>query len=286
MKNIIRSSNFYIVITKLLVQIICCISPTIIGIVLSLPKAKEWIINHLPKDVGEFLKIGWIQLLLIFISTMIIPCLIYLLVELRNINGRRSGYDTLLCLMSNIDKVVESKRQRFKNARERNYKSDATIFRNITKPREQITSLCEAFCLMMRYLTNDYSVKSSIMLCVNSEISEILAVCGEDTVKCSVAQLNRSSLAKSALTQGRSQIVKNTKRSNVFNKPKGCKAKSALAVPIYDGDKIMFIICFSSVNLRCFKKKSLGIYEKIIEEISDRVLLEWHLYKLLNHYEQ
>lgn len=183
--------------------------------------------------------------------------------------------------MSNIDNVVKEKRLRYKSVRNSNYKTDGTIFRNISKPRDPIKYLCKAFCVMMRFLTNDEAVKSSILYCKNSKIGEILAVCGEDSLKCNVEEFNNSSLAKDVVEIGKSIIINDTDESEKFYKPKGCKAKSALAMPVFDGDELVFVVCFSSPNKKCFREKELLKYEKIIEEISDRVLLEWHLHELL-----
>lgn len=52
-------------------------------------------------------------------------------------------------------------------------------------------------------------------------------------------------------------------------------------MPVFDGDELVFVVCFSSPNKSCFKEKRIAKYERIIEEISDRVLLEWHLNELL-----
>lgn len=183
--------------------------------------------------------------------------------------------------MSNIDNAVKEKRQRYKEARNSKYKTDGTIFRNISKPRDQIKSLCRAFCLMMQFLTNDEMVKSSILYCKNSKIGDVLAVCGEDSIKCKIEELNNKSLAKDVVEKGKSIIINDTDKSELFYKPKGCRAKSALAMPVFDGNELVFVVCFSSPNKSCFKEKRIAKYERIIEEISDRVLLEWHLHELL-----
>lgn len=281
MKNILDKTYKDIVGKKLLYQIFCCISPTTMGIILSSSATKTWIINNVPEWVKNLLLAEWFQVVLIILFAIIIPCLIYGLIEYLEYKNKRTGYDTLLCLMSNIDNAVKEKRQRYKEARNSKYKTDGTIFRNISKPRDQIKSLCRAFCLMMQFLTNDEMVKSSILYCKNSKIGDVLAVCGEDSIKCKIEELNNKSLAKDVVEKGKSIIINDTDKSELFYKPKGCRAKSALAMPVFDGNELVFVVCFSSPNKSCFKEKRIAKYERIIEEISDRVLLEWHLHELL-----
>ncbi len=281
MKNILEKTFTGVVWKKLMYQLFCCISPTAMGIILSSSPMKKWILGITPEKVKELLTTEWFQVALVILFAIIVPCLVNGLIECLEYRNKKSGYDTLLYLMSNIDNVVKEKRQRYKEVRNSHYKTDGTIFRNISKPRNQIKSLCQAFCLMMQFLTNDEMVKSSIFYCKNSQIGEILAVCGEDSIKCKIEELNNTSLAKDVLEKGKAIIINDTDKSDKFFKPRGCKAKSALAIPVFDGDELIFVVCFSSPNKKCFKKKRIAKYERIIEEISDRVLLEWHLHELL-----
>lgn len=281
MKNILDKTYKGVVYKKLLYQVFCCISPTAMGIILSSSATKTWIINIVPERIRNLLLAGWFQVVLIILFGIIIPCLISGLIEYMKYKNKRTGYEILLCLMSNIDNAVKEKRQRFKEVRKSKYKTDSTIFRNISKPRDQIRSLCRAFCVMMQFLTNDEMVKSSILYCKNSKIGDVLAVCGEDSIKCQIEELNNKSLAKDVVEKGKSIIVNDTDKSELFFKPKGCRAKSALAMPVFDGNELLFVVCFSSPNKDCFKEKSIAKYEQIIGEISDRLLLEWHLHELL-----
>lgn len=281
MKSILDKTYIGVIGKKLLCQLCYCISPTVMGIVLSSSAIKIWILNIVPEYARGLLKTGWIQFFLVVLFALIIPCLVYVLVEYLEFRNKKSGYDTLLYLMSNIDNVVKEKRQRFKEARNSNYKTEGTIFRNISKPRSQIKCLCQAFCLMMQFLTDDEMVKSSILYCKKSTIGDVLAVCGEDSIKCKIEELNNQSLAKEVVDTGKPIIINDTDKSAIFFKPKGCRAKSALALPIFDGNELVFVVCFSSPNKGCFKENRIAKYERIIEEISDRVLLEWHLHELL-----
>lgn len=262
-------------------QLLCYITPTLIGVILSLHSAKEWILQIVPEWLHNILVNGSVQLLIIFLGSVVIPCTIYCFIEYFEFRKRKSGYEILLCLITNIDKAVKLKRQRFRKIRENNYKSDKTIFRSITKPELQIEYLCEAICVIMRLWTNDEEVKSTVFYCKNNKLADVLAVCGEDRIKPNIQELNNKSLAKYALQTRCSQIVNDVDRNNYFIKPCGCKAKSAFIIPIYDGGDAAFVICFTSPNINCFDKKEIKRYEVVIEEISSRMMLEWHLYELL-----
>lgn len=177
--------------------------------------------------------------------------------------------------------MVKEKRARFRKIRENKFKSDQAIFRSITKPTEQIEHLCQAACFIMRLWTNDDDVKSAVFYCKNNKIENILAICGEDKIKASVSELNEKSLAKKALQDTESQIVESIKNEELFIKPHGCKAQSAFVVPVYDGSEAVFVICFTSPNKQCFKIREKKRYEAVIDEISSRLMLEWHLFELL-----
>lgn len=281
MKNILSQAFGKYIKTKLLMQLLCYITPALMGVILSSYSAKEWILHNIPEWLHNILINGWTQFLLIIIGTVAIPCAIYSLIEYSEFRKRRSGYDILLCLITNIDKAVKLKRQRFRRIRESNYKSDKTIFRSITRPDLQIENLCEAICFIMRLWTKDEEVKSTVFYCKNNKLANVLAVCGEDKIKPKIQELNNKSLAKYALQEGRSQIIDDVDQNEYFIKPYGCKAKSAFIIPIYDGGDAVFVICFTSPNTNCFDKNEMKRYEAVIEEISSRMMLEWHLYELL-----
>ena len=99
MKNILDKTYKDVVGKKLLYQIFCCISPTTMGIILSSSTIKTWIINNVPEWGKNLLLAEWFQVVLIILFAIIIPCLIYGLIEYLEYKNKRTGYDTLLCLM-------------------------------------------------------------------------------------------------------------------------------------------------------------------------------------------
>lgn len=58
------------------------------------------------------------------------------------------------------------------------------------------------------------------LYCKNSKIGDVLAVCGEDSIKCQIEELNNKSLAKDVVDNGKSIIVNDTDKSELFFKPK------------------------------------------------------------------
>lgn len=281
MKNLLFQEFGKYIKLKILSQLLCYIVPALIGVILSSSAVKQWILSHVSEWCRTLLVQGWVQFVLVIIGTLIIPCFIYIFIEYNKFQKHKSGYDILLWLITYIDDVVKQKRLRFQKIRENHYKSDQTIFRNITKPEFQLSCLCEALCLIMRYLTNDEEVKSAVFYCANNRLQDILAVCGEDKIKPKISELNKRSLAKYALEKRCSQIVSDTRNDDSFIKPYGCKAKSAFVMPIYNGSDAVFVICFTSPNIDTFNQKGLKKCEFVVEEISSRMILEWHLYELL-----
>ena len=281
MRNILTQGFCKHIRAKLCLQLLCYIIPTLMGVILSSTQCKAWILSITPDKYATMFTHGLIQFLIIFLGTVIVPCIIYIIIEYLDFRRRKTGYEILLCLITNIDNVVKEKRARFRKIRENRFKSDQTIFRSITKPTEQIKHLCQAACFIMRLWTNDGDVKSAVFYCKNNKIENILAICGEDKIKASVSELNEKSLAKKALQDTESQIVESIENEELFIKPHGCKAQSAFVVPVYDGSEAVFVICFTSPNKQCFKIREKKRYEAVIDEISSRLMLEWHLFELL-----
>lgn len=281
MKNISNSSFYVHLAQKLLWQLLGCIIPTLMGVVASFTTVKEWILTNSPNWLKTCLTTGWCQILLIILGAIVIPSIVYCTIEYIGYRKKKTGYEILLHLMSNIGKVVEKKRHRFRDIRNCHLKSDATIFRKITKPDEQIPQLCQALCLMMQFMTNNEDVKSTLFHCKKGEIIETMAVCGEDELKAQLCDLNKHSLAKHVLVTGKPVLVNDTDGEENFYKPMGCKTKAIYIHPIYEGNEILFILSFSSQQKDVFNKKHMKKYEVIIEEFSNRIMLEWHLRALL-----
>lgn len=280
MKNIVETELLNPILKKLFYQLLGCISPAVMGIVFSSSTAKSYILSESPKWLSNLLTTGWIQIVLIVIGAVLIPSFTYFIIEYCDQRKKKTGYGILLNLISNIDNVVQHKRQRFKTIKENKPKSDSVIFRKITQPIEQISCLCQALCFMMRFLTNDENIKSSIFCCCKGKIERCLAVCGEDTMRSNLSELNSRSLAKVVLEKGEPVLSNDVSKNEEFHKPRGCRTKSICIFPIYEGSQILFILCFSSCKKGTFNHEQLDKYEKIIEEFSDRIMLEWHLLEL------
>lgn len=251
------------------------------GILASSTTAKEWVLINSPGWIRTCLTTGWFQVLLIVLGSIVIPAIVYCSIEYYEYRKKKTGYDILLYLMSNIGKVVEKKRKRFKSIREANLKSDSAIFRHITKPDEQIPQLCQALCLMMQFLTNENDVKSTLFYCKKGEIVKTMAVCGEDDLRAQLSDLNNHSLAKHVLDTGKFVLVNDTDKEPKFYKPMGCRTKAIYIHPIYEGGKILFLLSFSSPQRNTFNAEHISKYESIIEEFANRIMLEWHLFALL-----
>lgn len=153
-------------------QLLCYIIPTLMGVILSSTQCKAWILSITPKRCATMFTHGLIQFIIIFLGTVIVPCIIYIFIEYLEFRRKKTGYEILLCLITNIDNVVKEKRARFRKIRENKFKSDQAIFRSITKPTEQIEHLCQAACFIMRLWTNDDDVKSAVFYCKNNKISK------------------------------------------------------------------------------------------------------------------
>jgi hypothetical protein len=138
----------------------------------------------------------------------------------------------------------------------------------------------------MRTFTGDKNLKSSIVLCSNGNITDYLAICGEDAPKVNISGLNENSIAKAALTTQTPIIIEDTKENkslhDKFYKPKACTIQSMCSFPVLVGDQVALIISFTSARPKTLRTDFIEVYKIIIKEFSDRILLEKYLLDLIS----
>lgn len=281
--NTVKNIEKHIVLKKVVQQAVCGLCPAFLGGVLSSSMAKTWIITNSPSFLRNLLCNGIFQLIIILIVCIAIPCFIIASIENNSFKENKSGYDTLLNLLTDIDDVVDEKRNRFKRVREKMPKSDATIFKSITKPLEQIARQSKALCDVMRYITNDL-LKSTTFYVNDNRIVRSLAVIGESDIKSDINKLNKKSIAREVLNSGKCILENDIEKSkHAFYSPKGSTIQSIFVYPVFEGSDIRFLLCFTSKNKNAFNAKDVEKYSTIITEFTKRMLLEWHLFHLVTH---
>ena len=281
MKNILEHQTWKSLQIELERGLICGAAPTTLGIILSSARAKSFIYINSCETLQSLYKENWFQFVTIIIIAIFVPTILNYWIEYRKYRSQNNAYELLLNVITNLDNVVEYKRNRFRNVKKQHLRSAGAVFNNITRPGEQIIQICKALCIVMKKITKEDDLKSAIFYCKDNKVHSLMAVFGEDEIKVTIDQLNEKSIAKKCIAEGNPLIINDTEKESDFYKPQGCQAKSIFVVPIYDGAKIVFLISFSSTNKSCFDNKHLNLYNKIIEEYSSRILLEMHLLDLL-----
>jgi transcriptional regulator with GAF, ATPase, and Fis domain len=263
---------------------VCSIPTLIIGLVLSSNKAKAYILSVCNPSIQSFLTSGAFQLCVIIFFALLSTIVVYL-IERYNNKTREDGIDLLADILANISVVVDQKRTRFKETLEK--QTGRNKLKSIANPSSQIKWLCISLCSVMRTFTGDKNLKSSIVLCSNGDITDYLAICGEDAPKVNISELNENSIAKSALTSQTPIIIEDTKENKslhdkYFYKPKACTIQSMCSFPVLVGDKVALIISFTSARPKTLRTDFIEVYKIIIKEFSDRILLEKYLLDLIS----
>lgn len=279
----VKDIEKHLVLKKVIQQVFCGLCPAFLGVVLSSSMAKTWILTNSPLFLKNLFCNGKFQLIIILVVCIAIPCIIIASIESSSFKKNKSGYDILLNLLNDIDDVVDEKRDRFKRVREEMPKSDATIFKSITKPLEQIAKQSKALCDVMRYMTNDL-LKSTTFYVNGNNIVRSLAVIGEGDIKPDINELNSKSIAREVIDSGKCILENNIEKAkHDFYAPKGSTIKSIFVYPVFEGKDIRFLLCFTSKNKDAFNNKDIDKYTTVISEFTKRMLLEWHLFHLVTH---
>ena len=194
------------------------------------------------------------------------------------LESRNNIYKRLLVV---LNQVLELKRKRFKGFLD-GYKSekinDYDIFENITQPLAQMVKIFEGISYNFSKHCNNENIKISIIKCKNNRLHNY-TYHSDDLPNIDVTELQKQkSTAKQVLATKKMIIIESTEKcGKIWYYSNNSEIKSLICYPVKVGSVIEYIISVSSKTIDEFKVKERSTYELILDELSNRIILEHYL---------
>lgn len=208
----------------------------------------------------------------------------------RQVVSHISELDTriLIALNNALNVKVESYRTVLME-RKKQYFDDARVFRLVADPDKHVHSLSENLLTLFKDLHRDIDLKLTAVLCENNILSKFVYHSDYEP-KIEVTHLkDKDSTAKASLKIKQSIIIEDIDKPNglpFFNgiSDPMSNIKCIYCCPIYKSKEVNFMLCFSSPEKKALKAENKQLYDQIIDQFSNRYLLEWYLYKIKEIY--
>lgn len=223
--------------------------------------------------------------IIVIISIFIIPAIGYSLEKKFINNTYKELYDAVQKLLFGLGNVVDTKRKRFCEYLSNKHEgaSPEDTFKKITQPKVQILEIFNNIKYTFSSLTGDVELKMSIIYCENNRLNNYFFH-SDDNPTVSVEDLKENeSTAKLCLKNKKIVLIPNTSRREKdqwFYESDLNNTKSVICYPIINGKKIEYIISLTSKEKNLFKTKYRNLYDFILKEFSDRIILENYLLNL------
>lgn len=225
--------------------------------------------------------------ILVIISLFVVPIIVVNLLAKWDLKKYEIRKKVLTEVLSGVQNVLSEKRKRFNISSKKIDDSitEATIFREITKPRDQIEEIFKNIVDVFRKLCDDNKIKGSLIECKNNEMNEYF-IASDTNQGITVDEMKHNeSTAKWSLKNIEIGLIENTDITyDVWYYRKNKKCKSILCAPVIDGSEISFILCLTSKTPYCFKRNNLEIYQYVLEEFFHRINLEYYLLSMKRRY--
>lgn len=224
-----------------------------------------------------------IFLCIFILFIFIIPFLIHNIKWFNLENKYKEENILLKKIMFGINSVVDIKKKRFHESKNKDISNSGVFFKEITQPDMQIANICSTIANLIKGYTNDEQIKLSLIMCQNEKFNSYLYISDESSsVKIKDMNQKATTARESMLKQIMIIIenVDNIKKEDVFWKAPKSKIKSVITYPICSGGKTVFVVCISSKQSDTFQKKNEKLYDFILEEFSRRILLESYLLEI------
>jgi hypothetical protein len=224
----------------------------------------------------------WVQILVIFAVFFVIPLMKLYRVQ-KNSEIMKSS-EEMLSLLASISLVVGEKQRRFFNWSQQNETEPSKIFFNITQPIVQINKIVVGIQMFFQEVLNDKSLECYLLNIENGDVSSMKAhTCCSGKPKIEASFIKSNSYVKNCLTKNCVAIAENVDENKVdtlFNQGEIGKIRSALCFPVKDGCNVLYL-CVVSSEKCTIKNDQKRLFSYVLEQFSQRILLESYLEKLL-----
>lgn len=225
--------------------------------------------------------------ILVIISLFLVPIFVVNFLTKWDLRKYEIRKKVLTEVLSGVQNVLNEKKKRF-NLSSKNTDhtiTEATIFREITKPRDQIEEIFKNTVDVFKSLCDDKKIKGSLIECKNNVMNDYF-ITTDTNQGITIEEMNKNdSTAKWAIKHFDIGLIENTDIPyDVWYFMKNRKCKSILCAPVIDGSEINFVLCLTSKSQYCFKRKNIDIYQYVLEEFFHRINLEYYLLSMKRRY--
>lgn len=279
-----KSSNIKLINWKRFFQIFfTTLVPNYIIASYSVPELMDW-----NKKILDWFNIpynGLICSILFFALILIIPFLIHNAKWFKDESALSKENEILIKILHGISLIVNNKKKRFFNSKNKNFENSLDYYLDITQPEIQIGGICDTITNLFKSITNEDSIKLTLISCKDNKLDSYLVMPDENSSVNLDDLNNHKSTARHVMKNKKICIiedVQNLKKSTPFWKSSNLKIKSLIAYPICCGSNTTFVMCISAKKINVFTNKDSDKYQFLLNEFSQRILLESYLLEIKN----
>lgn len=188
-------------------------------------------------------------------------------------------------IMHGISTVVDNKKNRFHKSKNKNLEKSGAYFQEITQPEMQIANICTTVANIFKSLTDENKIKLTLISCKEKHLSSYSYMSDESSSVDILDLDTHTSTAREAMRKQKMYVIEDVeriKKENPFWKAPNSKIKSLIAYPICCGGTTVFVLCIAAKTARTFKEEESKRYSFLLEEFSQRILLESYLLEIRN----
>ena len=257
--------------------------PNYIIVSYSVPPIMAWNISVL-----KYLGIKYessIFSVIFFVFIFLVPFIVHNLKWFQIENNISEENKFLKRIMHGISTVVDSKKKRFHTFKNKNLGNSGAYFQEITQPEMQIANICTTVTNIFKSITDEDKIKLTLISCKEKHLSSY-SYMSDESSSVDILDLDiHNSTAREAMKKQKMFVIEDVDRITgkiPFWKAPNSKIKSLIAYPICCGASTVFVLCIAAKNARTFKKEETKKYNFLLEEFSQRILLESYLLEIRN----
>jgi putative methionine-R-sulfoxide reductase with GAF domain len=256
------------------------ILPNIVILMYSIPDLKRFI-KLILISINLYDFCNKYKIIIILILLIPVPFVFSKIESNYEYNTNRTNVSLLKKLLVAIEHIIDEKRRRFQQGiNNSENKTKEEVFLDIIKPKTQMMHILTNMTAFLIQITDDNTIKSSLISCQNNQLKNFF-IQTDDLPKISIEDLTRDSLAKKALDSRKTMIENDTRGSKIFwNDSDRTSIKSIICHPIFNGNKIDFIMSITSKNVDCFKIIQTEQLKWLLIQFEHRICVENHLLQL------
>ena len=220
-----------------------------------------------------------------FICVFIIPFIIHNIKWFQTETNISEENKFLKKIMHGISTVVDNKKKRFHTSKNKDLGNSGAFFQDITQPELQIANICTTITNIFKSITEENNIKLTLISCKEKHLISYSYI-SDDSSSVNITELDsHNTTAREAMRKQKMFIIEDVDKIKgriPFWKTTNSKIKSLISYPICCGGNTVFVLCIAAKSAKTFKNDETKKYQFLLEEFSQRILLESYLLEIRN----